>query len=49
MKAREKQSRAEMMLNAKPDFEFVRPTDLLKSKEGWREVREYAEFLTDFF
>lgn len=49
MKAKERQDEVDLMLNKKPEFEFVRPTELLKSRENWGEIKEFADFLTDFF
>jgi hypothetical protein len=39
----------QMLLREEPEFEFVKPTNLLKSSEEWAQIKEYAEYLTDFY
>jgi hypothetical protein len=33
----------QMLLREEPEFEFVKPTNLLKSSEEWAQIKEYAE------
>ena len=49
LKAQEKMSRKDLLLGVKPDFEYVKPTDQLKTEAEWAEISDYAEFITDFF
>lgn len=38
-----------MLKGEEPDFEYVKPTNLLKSAEEWAQIKEYAEYINDFF
>jgi hypothetical protein len=38
-----------LLKGEEPEFEFVRPTNLLKTAEEWAEIKEYAEYVNDFF
>jgi hypothetical protein len=30
-------------------FEYTPPTELLKTKEEWKELKEYSDFVSNFF
>ena len=36
-------------MREEPQFEYVKPSNLLKSAEEWAQIKEYAEFLNEFF
>lgn len=42
-------SRKDLLFGVKPDFEYVKPTNQLKTEAEWAEISDYAEFITDFF
>ena len=48
-KAREKQSDNDILEGKMPKFEYIKPTHLLKSEKEWLEIKEYCEFVADFF
>lgn len=39
----------QMLHKEEPEFEYVKPTDLLKTPEEWAQIKEYAEYLSDFY
>lgn len=49
LKAREKQTDRDMLMNKQPVFDYVRPTNLLKTESEWAEIKEYCEFVSEFF
>ena len=38
-----------MLHKEEPEFEYVKPTALLKTPEEWAQIKEYAEYLSDFY
>jgi chitinase len=49
LKAKEKQTQEQMLYGINPKFEYIKPTNLYKTPEEWQELKEYADFLHDFF
>lgn len=49
IKAEDKLSPEERMFWTKPNINYTPPTNLFKSKDEWKEIKEYADFITQFF
>lgn len=30
-------------------FEYIAPTGILRTKEEWKELKEYSDFVSEFF